>query len=379
MQKEKRQNIGIVTFPISEAGVVPLRNLVDIAYPLTDNLYLLTGNAGYSFFKQEQRIRVNGIQYNLGSNILTKIVRYAFAQLQISYKLAQASKKIDLFIFFTGGPILLLPMLTSKLLRKRVILAVSGSDTQSLQARNSVLSLPVRFMVRINLELSNNIVLYSQALIRQYNLQKYRHKISIAHRHFLDLDKFKLLNQLSERENLVGYIGRLSEEKGILNFVKAIPGILKQQDEAKFLIGGEGRLRDKIDKYLDQENLNSKVKLLGWIPHDELPKYLDELKLLVLPSYTEGLPNIMLEAMACGTPVLATPVGAIPDILKDEETGFIMKDNSPECIARNVIRALNHPDLEQITVNAHQLVGKEYTYEAAKEAYRNILTSLRPR
>ena len=124
------------------------------------------------------------------------------------------------------------------------------------------------------------------------------------------------------------------------------------------------------------ENLNNKVELTRWIPHDELPDYLNELKLLILPSYTEGLPNIMLEAMACGTPVLATPVGAIPDVIKDEKTGFIMEDNSPECIAENVIRALNGPNLNEIVKNARVLVERDFTYEAAVERYRKILKEL---
>ncbi len=80
--------------------------------------------------------------------------------------------------------------------------------------------------------------------------------------------------------------------------------------------------------------------------------------------------------MACGTPTLATPVGGIPDVIKDGETGFIMEDNSPECIARNVIRALNHPNLEQVAKNARTLVKGEFTYEKAVERYRNILVSL---
>jgi len=87
----------------------------------------------------------------------------------------------------------------------------------------------------------------------------------------------------------------------------------------------------------------------------------------------------MLEAMTCGVPVLAAPVGAIPDVIKNGETGFIMEDNSPECIARNVMRALSHPNLEEITKNAHALIKNEYTYEAAVEKYRNILTTLRPK
>ena len=80
--------------------------------------------------------------------------------------------------------------------------------------------------------------------------------------------------------------------------------------------------------------------------------------------------------MACGTPVLATSVGAIPDLIKDGNIGFIMKDKSPECIARNVIRALEHPELEKIVKNARELVEKEFTYEAAVERYRTILKEL---
>ena len=80
--------------------------------------------------------------------------------------------------------------------------------------------------------------------------------------------------------------------------------------------------------------------------------------------------------MGCGTPVLATSVGGVPDLIKDDETGFIMEGNSPECIARNVIRALEHPKLEKIVKNARELVEKEFTYEAAVEKYRKILGSI---
>ena len=66
--------------------------------------------------------------------------------------------------------------------------------------------------------------------------------------------------------------------------------------------------------------------------------------------------------MACGTPVLATSVGAIPDVIKDGETGFIMEDNSPECIAKNVRRALEHPELEKIVKNERELVEKGFVY-----------------
>ncbi|NQE05809.1 D-inositol-3-phosphate glycosyltransferase [ANME-1 cluster archaeon GoMg1] len=80
--------------------------------------------------------------------------------------------------------------------------------------------------------------------------------------------------------------------------------------------------------------------------------------------------------MGCGTPVLATPVGAIPDIIKDGETGFVMENNLPECIAKNVMRALEHPNPERIGENARVLVEREFTYEVAVERYRKILEEL---
>ena len=369
----KKQSIGILTEPISESGNIPLSNLVDILHSLSNNIHLITGNDGYMFFKEDTRIHTYGIEHERGTNVFTRILKYIYTQLNISYKLAKIARNVDIWIFFMGGETLLLPMLTAKLLRKKVLLAFAGSSIQNLKSANDNLFKPLKILSRINCALSNEIIVYSEKLIKELNLEKYRNKICIAHEHFLDFGKFKIRKQVDERENLVGYIGRLSEEKGVLNFVKAIPKVIKEKKDLEFLIGGDGPLRDEIEKYISKENLNDKVKLAGWIPHDELPDYLNELKLVVLPSYTEGLPNLMLEAMACGTPVLATPVGAIPDVIKGGETGFILENNSPECIAENVIRVLNHPSLDEIVKNARELVEKEFTYEATVERYKKAL------
>jgi len=80
--------------------------------------------------------------------------------------------------------------------------------------------------------------------------------------------------------------------------------------------------------------------------------------------------------MACGTPVLATPVGAIPDVIIDGKTGFIMENNSPECIAENVKRALDSPDLERIAENGRRFVEENFTFEKTVENWKGILQSI---
>ena len=369
----KKINVGILTFPISEAGNVPLLNLIDVLYHFSGDIYLITGNAGYDFFKGNEKIHAYGVEHESGANVVTRVVNFIYTQLKISYTLAKIDRNVDLWIFFIGGDYLVLPMLTAKLLRKNVVLAFAASSVQMLKSANDSLFKPTEILSKINCTLSNKIILYSENLIKEWNLERYRNKICTAYKHFLDFDKFKMKKKFDERENFVGYIGRFSEEKGTLNFVEAIPRILDERGEIRFLIGGAGQLQDKIEEYLDEKNLNDKVKLTGWIPHDALPDYLNELKLVVLPSYTEGLPNILLEAMACGTPVLATPVGAIPDVIKDGKTGFILENNSPECIAKNILNVLTYPNLDKIVKSTRELVEKEFTYKAAVERYREIL------
>ncbi|MCL0065577.1 glycosyltransferase family 4 protein [Dehalococcoidia bacterium] len=371
--KKECTTIGIVIPPLSKASKVPASNLVNILCSFSDDIQLITGGTSYGLFMKNKKVHAHEVKHRAGLNAFTRIRNYAKTQLKISYKLAKLSKNVDLWIFFIGGEFLILPILTAKLLRLKVVIALVGSGLKVAQIQKDHLYRILAPLMKINYTLSNRVILYSPNLIKEWNLEKYRNKISIAHEHFLDFDKFKITKKFDERNNLVGYIGRLSEEKGVLNFVKAIPKIIKGKDDLQFLIGGDGQLRDEIEEYLENENLNDKVNLGKWIPHNELPNYMNELKLLVLPSYTEGLPNIMLEAMACGTPVLATAVGAIPDVIKDGQTGFIMENNSPECIAENVIRALKHPNLEKIARNARALVERDYTYEKAVESYKKIL------
>ena len=378
--KEPKPNICVITHPFDNiAGETILENFIEILEPVSNEIFVIPENFSKSTKKRIHIITAKG-GYETQS-ILIRISRFILTQLSTSLNLIKIFRKVDIIIFFIGARLYIVPMFLTKLLRKKTIMVGAGCHSKNAKYHYSkgigkIVPSIFKILEFVNYHFSNQIVVYSEGLIEEYSLETYKNKIYIAHEHFLDFSKFKIKKKLSERNNLVGYIGRLSEEKGVLNFVKAIPEILKKRDDLEFLIGGDGQLRDEIEKYVSENNLNDKVKLVGWILHDELPDYLNELKLVVLPSFTEGLPNVTLEAMACGTPVLATPVGSVPDVIKDEEIGFIMENNSPECIARNVIRALNHPNLERIAENARALVEREFTYERAVERWRGVLENV---
>lgn len=365
----------MLTVPINKSGNMPLQNLVELLSPGADEIYLVTGNDGYSFLKDKTH-HVYGISYQSGKGLIARILKYIYLQLEISLLLVKTAPEVGLWVFFFGGEGLLIPIIALKFLGKKVILVLPGSETQMLKFQRDGIYRVVSLLSGACCSLAGQIVVYSDKNIVQWGLERYRDKISIAHEHFLDLEKFHADQAITVRRNVIGYIGRLREEKGAFEFVKAIPGLLAKNPSLEFLVIGEGALQPRIEAYLKENHLESHVRLPGWVPYMKLPGFLNELKLLVIPSVTEGLPNIMLEAMACGTPVLATPVGAIPDIISDLQTGFLMEDNSEPCIVSNVLRAVDCKDLERIVNNSRQLVEKEFSYSAGVKNYETILKSL---
>jgi len=367
--------IGLLTPPIGTPNLIPLSNLINILSPQSQSLYLITGNEGYNAFQNDNRIHAFGVNHTGGNSIFLRIAMFFLMQIRISIVLIKIVKNCDIWIFFLGGENMILPMFVTKFFRKKVFLMFAGSSVHTLFYDDLVYGLKI--LTELNCTFSDRIILYSQNLENEYNLTPYRHKILIAGEHFLDFTTFTVTTPYKDRPLLIGYIGRMSAEKGVQHFVRALPAILSNHQDLRVLIGGDGQLKQAIETSLQEMGVTDRVDLPGWISHEDLPKYLNQLRLLVLPSYTEGLPNIMLEAMACGTPVLATPVGAIPDVIRDGETGFIMEDNSPECIARNVMRALNDPDLEEVAERGRRYVEGEFTFEKAVERWRGILKECR--
>ena len=370
-----RWALGIITNPLNKAGVIPLRNLIEVLSNVSDLICIISGN-NVKELNLDNGFILCDISTKPHENPINKILSFVSLQLEISVKIIIFRNKVNIWIFFLDSHTLLLPVITAKLLGNRIIFVLAASVKKSVLERKNFLARFLIYSESIGFSLSNLIILYSKNLVEDWGLVKYSDKIAISGEHFLDFDTFKMERTFNNRSNIIGYIGRLSEEKGILNFVRAIPELSNRRQDLTFLIGGEGHLRYQINAFLKENQLSKKVNLVGWIPHHNLASHLNCLKLIVLPSYTEGLPNVMLEAMACGTPVLATAVGVIPDIIEDGKTGFIMDVNSSECIAESVIRALEHPSIEQIANNAKSLIEREFTFDMTVKRWNKLIKDL---
>lgn len=364
-------------------------SLLKMLEPLAEKIYLITGNFPEEAIsdKKFHIINVDSKGY-YRKKVLElarpdAIIQLILTDMKFSYRLLKVSRNVDAVIFFVAMTFPL-TMLLAKLLRKKVIFIVTGS------ARRSAEKVPMRdlfgigeFIVprivgaieRMNYFLSDKIVVELEGTIQWLGIEKYKRKVSVG-RFLIDTDLFKIERPYEARENVVGYIGSFIHSKGVMNLSKAIPLILESRQDVRFIIGGGGHLFHKIEREIKKNGLADKVTLLGWIPHEDVQHYLNQIKLLVMPSYTEGgVQAVALEAMACGTPVLTTPVGGIAELIKDEKNGFILEEDSPQWIAKRVLQALEHPKLDEIRENSYNLVIKEYSYEAVVKRYREILYS----
>lgn len=348
----------VIKYIFDKSFITPSRNLENILLINSEKLFVINCVAeNIELIESENDLVVLNVFHKRYNNKISRIMGYFYLQLNLSYNLMKIAKNIDICIFFTESGIFL-PLLTAKLLNKRVLWLLPSFFQKMALLNQDIFS---KFILNpfesFSKLLVDNIVLYSPNLVKEWGLENYKKKIVFAHEHYLNFDKFNPQKSLNKRSNIIGFVGRFSHEKGICEFVESIE--LLNEDEYNFIIIGDGKLNEDVRDFIKNHDLVN-IKIVDWVEHDRLPDYLNEMKLLVIPSFTEGLPNIMLEAMACGTPVLAMSTGTIPDLIIDGVTGFLMESNSPKCISNNIIRALTFTQIDEISYNALNLVKKNF-------------------
>jgi glycosyltransferase involved in cell wall biosynthesis len=381
----EKPNVAIVAGPVDEVGCLLLESLISELVPICNHIYLITTPFAHDYAKNVHVIEVNTIEgWTKEKSFSFRFVRLFLTQAKFSLKLLQVSKKVDMVLFHLGEYINVIPVFCSKIIRKRSgIFHLGGNkifqekaDETSGIGRKLV---PVLTSVLVNstYTLVDKVICQSERIVSFGNLEHFRKKIFVTGGRYLDLNLFHLTTNPSQKENLVGFIGKFWQVKGVLNFVKSFPIILSKQKNVKFILIGDGYLRARIENEIRLFNIENDVTLTGWVSHDSLPNYLGKMKILVLPSYTEGVPGVVLEAMASRVVVLATPVGGTPDLVKDGETGFILENNSMQNIAKQILLTLNDPELDNIALSAQIMIKNEYSPEAVVKRFQNMLMAIK--
>ena len=171
----------------------------------------------------------------------------------------------------------------------------------------------------------------------------------------------KYSGKIFQAEITIGTIANLYPTKDLLTLVKTAE-YFKNNDSVVFIIIGEGSERPNIEKMIKEKGLGHKVLLLGQL--SDAKKYLPAFDIFVLPSVKEGFPWALIEAMAAKLPVIATGVGAVPEIIENGKNGFMVEPSRPELIANKIKEILNNNHLgQELGIQAHQTVLFKFTLE----------------
>ncbi len=171
----------------------------------------------------------------------------------------------------------------------------------------------------------------------------------------------------SQGEKLV-YVGRLTRKKGVEYLISA----MKLVRDVDLLIVGDGQDRERLEKMA----VGLPVEFVGRVPPERVYEYLRQAKILILPSLYEGLPNVILEAMSMGVPVIATRVGGIPDLVKDGRTGILVEPGRVDELATSIKKLVEDDDLRRrMSKNCLEEV-KKYSWENVVGRFEDLLKEI---
>lgn len=191
-----------------------------------------------------------------------------------------------------------------------------------------------RLMIRWSMNRARTVIVVSKPMykkavelgIPESKIVVIRNGVDKKYFYPMDQDKCRRALNLSLNEKIILFIGSFEEVKGIQFLLPAIRIVVSEaQVPVRLVMIGKGSLRDNIVQTLAECDISEHVTLAGEVKHDAIVQWLNASDILCLPSIREGLPNVVLEAQACGKPVVTSRVGGIPDVIIGDEYGFLVE------------------------------------------------------
>jgi L-malate glycosyltransferase len=194
----------------------------------------------------------------------------------------------------------------------------------------------------------------------------------------VDTAVFKPRSENYPRNGYILTVGRLGPGKGLEDLVDAISLVSILQKETRLIIVGDGPLLVSLEHRVKALGLQDQVHFEGHISdRATLIGYYQQAALFVLPSHHEGMPTVVLEAMACGCPILATNVGGVPNVIKDGVNGVLVPPGEPHRLASTIQTLLkNHDKLNAMGVQARNTIEHSFSWEIIGSKFVDLYTDM---
>jgi L-malate glycosyltransferase len=196
----------------------------------------------------------------------------------------------------------------------------------------------------------------------------------------IDCQLFRPAEQKRQGHNAeqfrIGFVKAFSSEYGPDFMVKAMPIICRDVPNARLIMVGSGVMKDELRRLASKLGMADRIEFAGFVPNERVPEIMQTFDVLVHPStVSESFGVVLLEAQACGVPVVATRVGGVPEVCVDQKTGFLVPPGDPEALAEKIITLAKDSELrKQMGMEARKFVLENYQWQDNVEKMLRLLT-----
>ena len=307
-------------------------------------------------------------------NIVFNIFYYLNAVLKFTVKLI-SNKNIKIIHLHSAsrGSFLRksILILIAKLFRKKTVLHIHGGEFKIFYQNSGKL----QFLIRFILNKSDEIVCLSDEWKRYFDSIT-KLKKSIVLNNPVILPSGYLINPTEQPVKIL-FLNHINSKKGIFDVVELF---LKNKSSFKnifkLIIAGAGEETEKLQRILEKEDLSEIIEYKGWVSGKAKDDLIQDCDIFILTSYNEGLPMSILESMSFGKPVIATSVGGIPRIVRQEENGWLTEPGDIDALQKIFDHIKYHPDIIQIYSKNSLRIVQDYSPLKVKEKLNEIYDGL---
>ncbi len=231
--------------------------------------------------------------------------------------------------------------LEAKLFRRKVLIHCHGSVFQRFHDAHRIHA----FFIRKLMNGADMVLVLSKSwreVIRSYSTNP---NVKLLYNP-VDPSIFKAKRKSIDGRARVLFMGRIGKRKGIYDLLKVIPRVVSGFKDVKFILAGDGDL-EQVREIVRDSEMENHVEIPGWVKGKDKIAVFQEAEMFILPSYNEGIPVSVLEAMAAALPVISTTIGGIPDAVDDGVTGFLIEPGDLTAMEEKILKLLGNPALRR--------------------------------
>ena len=267
-------------------------------------------------------------------------------------------------------------IIISEMLSKKTVLHIHGGGFEKFYKNSNRL---IKFLIAKILNLPDKVIVLSRSWKRFFANFFGENKIAILE-NFVNSSRysgFKGEKNFPKDTITVLFVGGVgAEKKGLYDVLRAMPLVIRRCKNILFFFVACSILKE-LSALCEKEEISSHARFFGYLVGDEKIKVFTESDIFVLPSYAEGLPITILEAMAAGLPIIATAVGAIPEIIEDGKNGYIIEPGDYRALADGIVRLAENEELRhKIGKNNIDTIRKHYDRAVIVRKLDNLYTQL---